>query len=74
MATSWLLSLLAENTTRVYHLRHSAASIMASRGVLPHDLMRILGHTKIATTMEIYVDSKDEALDAVAVRMGLALG
>jgi integrase len=47
---------------------------MAKRGVLPHDLMRILGHTKIATTMEIYVDAGDEALDEAAVKMGLALG
>ena len=59
---------------RFHDLRHSALSIMASQGVLPHDLMRIAGHTKIATTMEIYVDSKDEALDAAAVKMGLALG
>jgi integrase len=59
---------------RFHDLRHSAASIMAGQGVLPHDLMRILGHTKIATTMEIYVDSKDEALDAAAVKMGRALG
>jgi integrase len=59
---------------RFHDLRHSAASIMAGQGVLPHELMRILGHSKIATTMEIYVDAKDAALDAAAVKMGLALG
>jgi integrase len=59
---------------RFHDLRRSALSIMASQEVLPHDLMRIAGHSKIATTMEIYVDSKDAALDAAAVKMGLALG
>ncbi len=59
---------------RFHDLRHSALSIMAGQGVLPHELMRIAGHSKIATTMEIYVDAKDEALDAAAVKMGRALG
>ena len=59
---------------RFHDLRRSALSIMAKQGVLPHDLMRIAGHSKIATTMEIYVDSGDEALDEAAVKMGLALG
>jgi len=59
---------------RFHDLRHSALSIMASLGVLPHELMTIAGHSKIATTMEIYVDTKDEAKDAAAVKMGLALG
>ncbi len=59
---------------RFHDLRRSAASIMAKQGVLPHDLMRILGHSKIATTMEIYVDSGDDALAEAAVKMGLALG
>lgn len=59
---------------RFHDLRRSAATIMAKQGVLPHDLKRILGHSKIATTMEIYVDSGDEALDEAAAKMGLALG
>lgn len=59
---------------RFHDLRRSALSIMASQEVLPHDLMRIAGHSKIATTMEIYVDSKDDALDAAALKMGQALG
>jgi integrase len=59
---------------RFHDLRRSAATIMAKQHVLPHDLKRILGHSKIATTMEIYVDSGDEALDEAAVKMGLALG
>lgn len=42
---------------RFHDLRHSALSLMADRGVPPHDLMAIAGHSQITTTMQLYVHS-----------------
>lgn len=39
---------------RVHDLRHGAATIMAALGVSPRVAMEVLGHSSIATTMNIY--------------------
>lgn len=41
-------------TFRFHDLRHTAATLLASSGVHPRVAMELLGHTQIATTMEIY--------------------
>ncbi|MDT0329709.1 tyrosine-type recombinase/integrase [Nocardiopsis lambiniae] len=47
-------------TIRLHHLRHSVASLLKKAGVAPRDAMEILGHSRIAVTMEICTHS-DEA-------------
>jgi integrase len=40
--------------TRFHDLRHSCASFLFAQGVDAHTVMKILGHSKISITMELY--------------------
>ncbi len=55
---------------RFHDLRHSAASLLAARGVSQRTVMEILGHTQMATTSNVYThitsDSMREATDRMA--------
>lgn len=53
---------------RFHDLRHSALTILATRGVAPRTLMGIAGHSTIAVTMQIYAH-----LDADNVRTSIDL-
>jgi len=53
---------------RFHDLRHSALTILATRGVPPRTLMGIAGHSTIAVTMQIYAH-----LDADNVRSSIDL-
>jgi len=53
---------------RFHDLRHSALTILATRGVAPRTLMGIAGHSTIAVTMQIYAH-----LDADSVRTSIDL-
>ena len=59
---------------RFHDLRHAAGSIMLKNRVPMHVVSRILGHSTIATTVNIYGHVETEALDEAAAAMGLALG
>jgi integrase len=51
---------------KVHHLRHTVPSLLKDLRVPPSDAQRILGHTRISTTLEIYTDTADQAqLDAL---------
>ncbi len=39
---------------RLHDLRHTTATLLKDLGVAPRDTMEILGHSRIAVTMEIY--------------------
>jgi integrase len=39
---------------RLHDLRHTCVSLLLSLGVPPRVVMEILGHTQLATTMDIY--------------------
>ncbi|MDQ3654426.1 MAG: site-specific integrase [Chloroflexota bacterium] len=55
---------------RYHDLRHSAASLLAARGVAQRTVMEILGHTQMSTTSNVYThvttDSMKEATDRMA--------
>lgn len=51
-------------TFRIHDLRHACAVFLISQGEHPRVIMGILGHTKIATTMDIYGDMLDEVQSA----------
>ena len=53
---------------RFHDLRHSALTILASRGTPVRTLMGIAGHSNLATTMQIYAH-----LDADNVRTSIDL-
>jgi site-specific recombinase XerD len=55
-------------------LDDAAGSIMLANHVPMHVVSRILGHSNIATTVDIYGHVEDLALDDAAVAMGRALG
>ncbi|SRR6266508_2089331 len=58
---------------RFHDLRHAAGSIMLKNRVPIHVVGRILGHSTIATTVNVYGHVETEALDEAAAAMGRAL-
>ncbi len=48
-------------TIKVHHLRHTVGSLLKDLRVPPSDAQRILGHTRISTTLEIYTDTDEQA-------------
>lgn len=70
--TKYFKALLARASIppmRYYDLRHSAASLMAARGVPARLAMEILGHSDIRLTLNVYThvldESKRQAADAM---------
>lgn len=59
---------------RFHDLRHASGSIMLKNGVPMVTVSGILGHSNIATTVDIYGHVEQAAYDDAAVRMGRALG
>jgi integrase len=55
---------------RFHDLRHTAASLMNFEGVALKTISKILGHSSIAITADIYTDVFDEAKRQAAAKMG----
>jgi integrase len=59
---------------RLHDLRHTCATLLAAQGTPPALAMRILGHSQIAVTMEVYthaqLDDMRAALDRLATKLG----
>jgi integrase len=55
-------------------LRHSAGSLLIQAGVRPKDVQAILRHSKVSTTMDLYVHSYDDDLRAAVGKLGAAIG
>ena len=55
-------------------LRHAAGSLMVQAGVKPTDVQAILRHSKVSTTMDLYVHSYDDDLRAAVGKLGAAIG
>jgi integrase len=64
----------ASSGLRFHDLRHSAGSLMVQAGVRPKDVQAILRHSKVSTTMDLYVHSYDEDLRAAVGKLGAAIG
>ncbi len=54
---------------RFHDLRHSAASLMAARGVSQRTVMEILGHTQMATTNNVYTHVETATMRDATDRM-----
>jgi integrase len=63
---------------RLHDLRHTTATLLKNLGVPPRDTMEILGHTRIAVTMEIYTSadgtSRRDAIDKLSQLLATATG
>ena len=46
---------------RLHDFRHGAASLLAAAGIPPRDVMDLLGHSQISTTLTVYTHSTEEA-------------
>ena len=49
----------------IHDLRHTAASLMVKSGANVKAVLRQLGHTSAAMTLDVYADLFDEDLDSV---------
>jgi integrase len=58
----------------VHGTRKTCASLLAALDVHPRVAMRILRHTKIAVTMEVYTEVPSEATREALHRLGGLLG
>jgi integrase len=56
-----------------HDLRHTAASLAVSAGANVKAVQRMLGHAKASMTLDVYADSFDSDLDAVAVELDTAI-
>jgi integrase len=60
---------------RDFHdLRHSAASILLAMGASLHEVKEALGHSRIATTSDVYAHLLDSVRQETAARMDRAFG
>ena len=46
---------------RLHDFRHGTASLLATAGIPPRDVMDLLGHSQISTTLTVYTHSTEEA-------------
>ncbi|CAN5176471.1 site-specific integrase [soil metagenome] len=59
--------------TRLHDLRHAVATQLARKGVHPHTVSAILGHSSVAFTMDVYTEEWDEGAAQAATALGEAL-
>ncbi|MGD9890633.1 MAG: tyrosine-type recombinase/integrase [Dehalococcoidia bacterium] len=59
---------------RFHDLRHGAATVLLAQGASQREIMAILGHSQIGTTMNIYAHIAPELLRQSAERMQVAFG
>ena len=59
---------------RFHDLRHTAASLLFAQGIEPRVVMEILGHSRIATTLDIYTHLLPRARHEAADKMDAILG
>lgn len=57
---------------RFHDLRHACGSLLIQQGVRPKDVQMILRHSKLSTTMDLYVHSYDADLRDAVGRLGAA--
>ena len=62
----------ADGTTKPTTLRHTTATLLKDLGVPPGDTMEILGHSRIAVTMEIRTAPLPAMADELRALLGTA--
>lgn len=59
---------------RLHDLRHGCGTLLTSLGVKPKFVQTILRHSRLATTMDLYVHAYDEDLRGAVGALDRALG
>jgi integrase len=59
---------------RLHSLRRTTATLFKDLGVPPRDTMEILGHSRIAVTMEIYTGADDASRRAALTKLSALFG
>ena len=59
---------------KLHHLRHTTATLLKNLGVPARDAQLILGHSRLAVTLEIYSHEDREARREALTRISIALG
>jgi integrase len=59
---------------RLHSLRHTTATLLKDLGVPPRDTMEILGHARIAVTMEIYTGADDASRRTALTKLSALFG
>lgn len=59
---------------RLHSLRHTTATLLKDLGVPPKDAMEILGHARMAVTMEIYTGADDASRRVALSKLGALFG
>jgi integrase len=59
---------------RLHGLRHTTATLLKTLGVLARDAMGILGHSRVAITLEVYTDADDPSRKEAIGRISRLLG
>jgi len=59
--------------TRLHDLRHAVATQLARKGVHPHTVSAILGHSSVAFTLDVYTGDWGEGVAQAATALGEAL-
>ena len=59
---------------RLHNLRHTTATVLKDLGVPPRDTMEILGHARIAVTMEIYTRADDASRRVALTKLDALFG
>lgn len=63
-----------EHKVTPHTLRHSAATMLLEMGVSMKEVQKIMGHGRLATTMDIYAHVSPERRAAAMTKLGEALG
>lgn len=64
----------SSNTLRFHDLRHTAATLMLSRGIHPKVASEMLGHSTIAITLDLYSHVSKTMQQEAARSVDAALG
>lgn len=64
----------ATQRLRLHDLRHGCGTLLISLGVKPKLVQTILRHSRLSTTMDLYVHAYDEDLRAAVASLDAALG
>lgn len=73
-APGWMTSPTESSLYGFHDLRHACGSLLIAESVNPKLVQAILRHSKISTTMDLYVHAYDEDLRGAVASLDRALG
>ena len=65
---------LADEEFTIHSLRHTFATTLAEKGIHPSTAQKMLGHSDIRMTLDIYTHATDEMQDAATAALESTFG